>query len=388
MTAVAAAAAPSVEELFDADSIVEEAQRREPDAGRSFDYLDGLEALCDSLSREARCTYEGAVATRAGLVQSLVNQVLIRRHMHEHPEIASRSVGRPVFIIGLPRTGTTMLHNVLAQHPDLRCPNLWELMNPAGSRDSAEQQKAADAAQEYVEWYYRSAPRMRMVHPMDARRPDECQRLLTNAFRSPIFWIRFNVPSYAEWFLQHDLSRAYEFHRTQLKNILWRIPGDVPVLKDPFHIWNLDALARAYPEARYIYLHRDPADGVASTCCLAEVCWGARSERVDRHEVGRFWLDHIERMLNRLPEVRRAVDKPILDIRYQDLTRDTFGTVQRICDFIDVPMTHEAAHRVRAFLTENPLRKHGSYTYTAEEFGLDRGELSERFAAYRREYGV
>src|SRR5690242_2299308 len=113
MTAAAAAAAPSVEDLFDADSIVEDAQRREPDAGRPFEYLDGLEALCDSLGREARCTYEGAVATRAGLVQSLVNQALIRRHMQEHPEIASLPVGRPVFIIGLPRTGTTMLHNVL-----------------------------------------------------------------------------------------------------------------------------------------------------------------------------------------------------------------------------------------------------------------------------------
>lgn len=376
-------------DLFNVEAIVDEAHRLEPDA-EYFEYLDGVDVYCDSLEREAGCTPEGRVATYNGLVRSLVNQARIRRNMRQHPEIASLSVGRPVFIIGFPRTGTTLLHNVLAQNPDLRCPNLWELMNPAGPRDAAQQEETANQTQDYVEWYYRSAPRMSMVHPMDARRPDECQRLLGNAFRTPIYWIRHDVPTYAEWFVRQDLTSAYEFHKTQLKNILWRLPGSVPVLKDPFHIWNLDALVKAYPTARYIFLHRNPAVSVLSTCRLAEVARCACSDRSDPIGIGRFWLDHIERALARLPETRRAAmaDKPTLDILYSDLTRDTIGTVKRICSFLEVPFTDEAARRTQAFLTENPLQKQGVQTYTAEEFGLDRNELDERFSAYRREYGL
>jgi hypothetical protein len=129
---------------------------------------------------------------------------------------------------------------------------------------------------------------MPVVHPMDARRPDECQRLLGNAFRTPIFWLRHDVPSYAVWFLRQDLTRAYAFHRTLLQNILWRIPGAVPVLKDPFHISNLEALAKVYLAGRFIFLHRDAAVSVVSTCKLAQVCRGGRSARQDPKSIGRF----------------------------------------------------------------------------------------------------
>lgn len=380
----------SVDDAFRVDAIVEEARRLEPDGGEPFAFLDGLEALCDSLEREAGCSPQGRLATHNGLVHGLVTQARVRRNLREHPEIAAQPVGRPVFVIGLPRTGTTFIHNALAQHPGLRCPNLWELRNPAGPRDPTTYEAAADAAQAYVEWYYASAPRMRIVHPMDARRPDECQRLLSAAFRTPIYWLRHRVPGYADWLERQDLTPAYAYHRAQLQHILWRIPGAVPVLKDPFHIWFLPALVRAYPEARFVHLHRDPAVSVPSTCSLSEICRGATSDRVDRREVGRFWLARIERALARLPEVRREhlAGKDVLDIRYPELTGDRLGTIARICDFIGVPLDDEAARRVRAFLAADPLKQHGAHEYSAEDFGLDRDELGARFAAYRREYGL
>lgn len=374
--------------VFQADRIVEAALRIEPAGEGRLAFLDGLEVLCNALEQEAHCTPEGRLATYKGLVQSLVTQAHVARHMDAHPEIADISVENPVFIIGFPRTGTTLLHNVLSLHPDLRCPNLWELLNPAGERNPAQQEDAIIQAQIYVEWYYRSAPRMPAIHPMDARRPDECQRLLGNAFRSPIYWIRYDVPSYAEWFLGQDMRSAYQFHKLQLQNILWRIPGQVPVLKDPFHIWNLEALAATYPTARYLFLHRDPAISILSTCSLTAVARGARSARNAPGEIGRFWLNHIDLALRRLPESRRAVIPAhrALDIRYSDLTQDVMGTMQRICDFLNMPLTDEVIHRVQAFTMENPLQQQGVHSYTHEEFELDRNELAERFAAYRREY--
>ncbi len=380
----------SVDDAFGVDAIVEEARRLEPDAGHPFAFLDGLEALCDSLEHEAGCSPQGRLATHNGLVHNLVTQARVRRHLREHPAVAASAVGRPLFVVGLPRTGTTFIHNVLAQHPGLRAPNLWELRMPAGPRDPAQQAAAADAAQAYVEWYYASAPRMRTVHPMDARRPDECQRLLSAAFRTPIYWLRHNVPGYADWLGRQDMTAAYEYHKTQLRTILWRIPGAVPVLKDPFHVWYLDALVRAYPEARLVHLHRDPAHSVPSTCSLSEICRGATSAQVDRHAIGRFWLGQIERALARLPELRRTAlaGTPVLDVRYDELTGDTLGTIARICEFVEVPLTAEATARIEAFLAADPLKQHGEHRYAPQDFGLDRDDLRERFAGYRDTYGL
>ena len=373
---------------FEVEKIIEDALAIEPRAERSLVFLDGLQALCDSLEREANCTPDGRLATHNGLVQSLVTQARVARHRELHPEVAHIAVEHPVFIIGLPRTGTTLLHNLLALHSDLRCPNLWELLNPAGERDPAQQEDAIKQAKAYVEWYYRSAPRMPTIHPMAAMRPDECQRLLGNAFRSPIYWIRYNVPSYAEWFLGQDLRCAYQFHKVQLQSILWRIPGRIPVLKDPFHIWNLEALAAIYPNARDLVLHRDPAVSVMSTCSLTATARGARSACISLTEIGLFWRDHIDKALARLPASRASAipAHAALDIRYSDLIQDAMGTMRRVCDFLDIPLNDETAGRIREFTAENPLQKHGVHSYTNEEFGLNRNDLVERFAAYRREY--
>jgi hypothetical protein len=371
-------------DVFNPGRILAEAAQIEP--GCEFDHVDGLEVLCESLAREAKCTASGAVATRDGLVQSLVMQARVRRQAHEQPEVAAVPVDHAVFIVGFPRTGTTLLHNLLAQNPGLRCPNLWELLTPAGARSVGEQTAARRRAEAYVEWYYKSAERMPAIHPMDAGRPDECQRLLTNAFRSPIYWVRHDVPSYAQWLNRQDLTRAYQFHRLQLQSILWRIPGAVPVLKDPFHIWNLSVLGRVYPRARYIFLHRDPAVSLVSTCSLTAVARGARSQHIDGPAIGRFWLGQFEEVLDRVEADRRATvpEGAALDIDYKDLTRDPMGMAQRISAFLDVPFSAEATARTQAFLDENPLRGKGAHDYAASDFGFAKGQLDERFAPHRR----
>ncbi|HXO69098.1 MAG TPA: sulfotransferase [Bradyrhizobium sp.] len=372
------------------DDIISDVGRLEPDADEPFDFLDGLDVLCRSLTQEAHCTPDGLSKARNSLAHCLATQVRVRRNLREAPEIAVVPVERPVFIIGLPRTGTTLLHNILSLHSDLRCPNLWELVYPAGLPSTEEQEKAADAMQNDIDEYYRITPRVAMVHMLDARRPDECRWLLANAFYSPIYWIRYDVPSYVEWFLQKDAGGAYAFHLSQLKNILWRIRGGVPLLKDPFHIWNLDALARAYPAARYIHLHRDPVASISSTCSMTAVVRETLSNQVDRAEIGRFWAMQIERVLSRLPTLRRTAmaGKAILDIRYQDLTRDPIATVKSVCRFIGIPFSAETERRARAFLAENPLQKKGVHTYSADEFGLSDDGLRERFVSYRENYGV
>jgi hypothetical protein len=380
---------PEAAEPLTIDQIVSDVRRLEPDADGPFDFLDGLDALCRSLMEEANCTPGGLNKARGSLVHSLATQVRVRRNLKQNPEIAEVPVDRPVFIIGLPRTGTTLLHNILALHPDLRCPRLWELVHPAGLSSRQEQEVVADEMQREIDTYYRTAPQVATVHMLNARAPDECRWLLGHAFYSPIYWVRYDVPGYTDWFLREDAGDAYAFHVSQLKNILWRKPGGVPLLKDPFHIWNLQALARAYPTARYIHLHRDPVASISSTCSMTAVVRETTSDRVDRAAIGRFWTTQIDNVLGRLPAQRAATgEKAHLDIRYQDLTRDPLATVSKVCAFIGIPVSAETQRRAEAFLVENPLQSKGVHTYRSDEFGLCDDALRERFASYREAYDV
>lgn len=356
--------------------------------GEPLDFLEPLGVLADSLEAEARLTESGRRAVRGALVSSLVTQLRLRRLVAEEPELPRRPIPRPVFVIGLLRTGTTLVHNLLDQHPELRVPHLWELMFPVGTGAGDDEDRRT--AEAYVADYYEVAPRLPVVHYIDAHRPDECHRLLGNAFQSMVYEMRFRVPSYAEWLAEQDLTEAYRYHRLQLQSILHRIPGDPVVLKCPFHVWSLDALARAYPEARYVHLHRGPLEVVLSTCSLCEVLRTARSSPVDLAEIGREWLAQVARGIERMRAARRdaLAGAPVLDLGYREVVADPIGSVRRICELAEVELSEEAERRMRAYLEDNPQHKHGVHRYSAEQFGLDAEDVTGRFEGYREEYGA
>jgi hypothetical protein len=361
-------------------------------AGGSDDelaFLDALGVLADALDTQANLTPAGRVAVRGALVGALSVQLRLAAARARHPELAATPVDRPVFLTGLLRSGTTLVHNLLALHPGLRAPALWELMSPVGERaDAAEYERLADAAQAYVTEYYRVAPDLPTIHFLDARRPDECHRLTGNAFTTMVYEMRYRVPAYADWLAAQDHTPAYRFHRAQLQAILWRRPGGPAVLKDPFHLWQLPALVGAYPDARVVQLHRDPAQTVPSTCSLCVAVRVARSGVIDRAEIGRQWLGRIEAALSALPAVRAGLAISTLDVRYHDLVADPMGTLGRICEFIGVPLTTDAESAMRAYLDRNTATTHGVHRYAAADFGLDEADLRRRFAGYCHEYGV
>jgi hypothetical protein len=375
---------------LDVEHLVETAHARAgADPDEPFEHLDALEALVSSIDAEARLSPWGRRQAAEGLVSALAVQVQVRRLVEQHPEIAGGVRARPVFVTGLPRTGTTLVHNLLDQHPEVHCPHFWELMGPAGSRDPREWDRLAAAAQAWLDDYLAQAPRLPAIHPMEARRPDECHRLLGNAFQSLIYPARYRLPSYMDWLARRDLSDAYRFHRVQLACITWRIRSAVVGLKCPFHMWHLDVLREVYPEAKIVILHRDPLSTVPSTCSLCAVIQAARSDEVDKHEVGRLWLPAIERAVDDL--LRRCEHlggEDVLHVRYPDVVGDPVGTMRRILEFAEVPWTRPAEEAMRRWLAENPAGKHGVHTYTAEEFGLDSADLAERFAAYRDAFAL
>ena len=294
-------------------------------------------------------------------------------------QVRASRVPAPIFITDLHRTGTTLLQNLLAEHPAVRAPRLWELLAPAGPAATPDERAALiGAARRYVEEYYRASAAFRTIHPLDAMRPEECHRLIGVTFRADIYALRYHVPRYAEWLREQDMSEAYAYHRVLLSCLLTRGPAGCVVLKCPFHLGHLDALASAYPGARVVRLHRDPATCIASVCSLTTAVRSARARVVDPAGIGRYWLGYATRVLS----ARAPRGLAVLDIRYADLLADPIAVVVRVCSFAGIPFTPAAERRMRAILVVKPGDERAVHRYSLPDYGLDPAEIHDRFAAY------
>jgi len=302
----------------------------------------------------------------------------------------------PVVIIGMLRTGTTLLHNLLDLHPRLHGPALWELAEPAvAGGDPARHPVAVEQAQAYVDEYNAKSPDFAAIHYLQADRPDECHRLLANTFHSMVLEMRYRVPSYGDWLHRQDLASAYRDHRGQLE-LLMRHRVDAggrpltPVLKCPFHTWFLPDVARTYPGARFIHLHRDPVEAITSTASLCRAVRSARTDEVDPAEIGTQWTDRIVPLSAALAEDRDGLidRRPVLDMRFRDLTADPIAAVRAICSFLELDTDADFLEAVDGFLRRNGRHSRGVHRYTPEEFGLDGAALARTTAPYAQRFAL
>lgn len=379
------------QDVYRVEDFVEAARQRAGVPDFEFAHLDALERLLRALDAEGGLNPVGRASVRGALVATLATQAAAHRARQKHPEIASTEIHRPVFITGMTRSGTSLMHNLLGQHPDLRSPALWELMVPAtDDRDEATRQALVQAAENFCVDYYARAPRLKPVHLWEPHRPDEDHRLTAPTFKSMAYELRYTVPSYGEWLKTQDQYDAYDYHRYLMQHIVWRVPTETLVLKDPFHLWRADALVRTYPDARLIYMHRAPSVTIPSTCSLTEIIRLARADQVDRHALGRLWTQRFAEMLDLFARAERdhLRDTPVLDVDYQRLMNSPIGVMADICDFLGARWDGEVEKTFRDYLADNRKDKLGKHVYRAEDYGLDAGELDERFSAYLRRYHI
>ncbi|PJN23233.1 sulfotransferase [Kitasatospora sp. CB02891] len=369
---------------LDPGALVAEARRLQGDEETPLGFLPELEQLAGAIDAEAGLHRQGRERARAALVASLVTQLRVRRMTREVPGLDQVQV-QPVFITGLLRTGTTFLQHLLAQHPDLRSPALWETMAPGSSAPDEELVATCEA---YIAEYYRAAPDFRSIHLLQSHLPEECHRLTANSFRHFIYALRYRIPGYAQWLREQSMVPAYAFHQEQLRTVLWRRPGAPVLLKCPSHLWYGDDLAKVYPDAKVIRLHRDPSVAVPSVCSLTATVRAARSDTVDREEIGSYWLDSAAEALNGLKQGRSSTSTPPLDLRFRDVVGDPLGTAERVCDYIGVPLTAEARRRMTAFMAAENDATTGKHRYTPQEFGLTEQGIKERFAPYLTEFSL
>ena len=378
---------------FEVDDIFTEASQR---TGGLDDLGDGpfvepLGRFLDSLNRDARLNDLGELIARERALLHAVNRLNYVNDRKRFPEIADEKIVSPVFIIGFPRTGTTILHDILAQDPDSRAPLTWETMFPspppeAATSDTDPRIALCASILPNPETETERDRRFKAMHPMGATLSQECVVMMGEAMCTPLFHNQFNVPSYEDW-IDHDAdwSPVYDFHVQQLQHLQWHNHRDRWVLKTGAHMWGLEHLLRTYPDARIVFTHRDPVKSVTSYASLTTLVREAGSDEVDGFAVARDWTPRLRHVLEHAMDVRDRATYPdavFYDMFFSDFVADQFAVVEQIYDALSLPMTDEGAARMRAFIADNPKGKHGLHLYTPEEFGIDPAVVRRDFARY------
>jgi hypothetical protein len=247
------------------------------------EFFEPLSRLLESCQREAHLNVTGKLALRADVVRTLCNRLSIERDRQLLPEITNQQIRQPVFIVGLPRSGTTLLHTLLAADPDHRAPLCWEVMSPSPPAGIHEQEgiRRADKSLRSLRWL---APTFDHVHATGAELPQECVSLMSPSFLSDQFDTMYNVPSYRGWFFKQDLQPAYEFHRRFLQHLQQRKKARRWVLKAPTHLFALPTLLSVYPDARLVQTHREPIEAIASVSSLITILRAFLATRLIREK--------------------------------------------------------------------------------------------------------
>src|SRR5438067_433396 len=372
-----------------APDLIETAKRRcrLNDFGEG-DFFEALSRLLESCQREARLNLIGKIALRTDVLQTLCSRLQVERDRQLYPNIAQQEIREPLFIVGLPRSGTTMLHSLLAADPEHRCPLMWEVRSPSPPTVADEKRRIQRATKncKFFDWL---APSFRYVHAVGAEVPQECISLMTPTFMSDQFDAMYYVPSYRAWFFQQDLRSAYEYHLRFLQHLQFRRAARRWILKAPTHMSAMPALLSVYPDALFVQTHRTPVDSMASVSSLVTILRSAFSDAVDPFTICReaiqYWSESTEKFLH---ERDRLAKNRICDVEYEEISRDPIAAVRRIYDHFDWTLSTEAEQRMRILVKSHAERQPGNHRYHLSEFGFSEEEVLSAFASYCRQFGL
>ena len=356
---------------------------------------DALERLLESLATEARLSELGVTMVETEVGSYLRNRLEILAHRQAHPGVAKVPIIRPLVIVGQPRTGTTILHDLLAQDPAHRAPLTWEVDRPCpppttASWDTDPRIAEADATAEMADLLI---PGFRAFHPIGGRLAQECVRITGSDFRSLIFSAQYEIPTYNRWLLHDaDLAPTYRWHRTFLQHLQSEHMAERWLLKSPAHLWHLGELLAAYPDAVVIQTHRDPLKVIASISALATHLRQMASDSPSLPAAARQYRDDIIEGLDRSLAARRSGVLPpaqVVDVHFAAFVADPMATIAALYDRLGLDLTPDTEARMRTFLAEHPGDGGGGGTrYRWADTGLDAAELRERFRDYQEQFDV
>jgi Sulfotransferase family len=375
---------------FDADELEDGARAATglDDFGSPY-YREGLERIVAALNTEADLNDMGRVIQHATISNALIQRLRIEDTYARHPEIDDQVVGGPVFVIGLPRTGTTALSQLVAADPQFRSLRMWESQAPTPPPEAATQHcdpriAQAEAGLKMLDDMF---PLMKTMHNSEPTAPTECQDLMGMSFRTFHFDGAVRAPGYLAWLMNCDMRETYTFHRRVLKLLQWHCPPVLWHLKTPVHMFALDALVEAYPNAKFLWSHRDPAKVMASVCSLIRYVRSWSSDRDDAEELGAEQVDSWVEGVRRAMDFRtRHGDERFADVSFADLQTDPVRTLQTSYESLGLTFTDATLDSVTRWAQEHRPGSRGTHEYDLADYGLTPEGVRERFADYLAAY--
>jgi hypothetical protein len=348
-------------------------------------FVEPLQVLTSALVDEARLSELGLALTQQRLTALLADRLRLRDLQAKNPAITEEDVNVAAEICGLPRTGSTLLHRLLASSPHVTTTLSWETSYPLpfpGEGPDAEQRK--QRARDRFQMFLEMSPDFGDIHTIEWDGPEEDVIVLDRTFTSMSFDSFYQVPMYGTWLREFDQTPAYRELREWLQVLQWQDPtrrGRPWVLKSPHHLTAVDTVLDMFADCKIVMTHRAPTKAVPSYASMVSAISGQYSDDVDPIAIGRYWRDRFVTTLREFQDVRAKRPDRFVDVQFKDMLADPVGEATRVTAALGLPADTDA---FEAYMARNRSERHGSsHTYTAEDFGLSEAELEQDFAFYQ-----
>jgi hypothetical protein len=353
-------------------------------------FREPLDIVCRAIPVEAGLNAVGRVTAGSSLVNMLANRLRLEDLLRRHPEIEEVPIARPIIIVGLPRTGTTHLHNLLSADPQLRSLPYWESLEPVPETipppDPDPRIERTAMATGFTDV---AMPYFKAMHEMTPEHVHEEVQLQTLTLASMLLETQWHVPTYRDWWKSTDQTPAYRYLRRALQALQWLRGGERWVLKSPQHLEQFGRLMTVFPDATVICTHRDPVSVTVSFATMASYSARLSIDHPDPRAIGKYWTDRIQDMLTACVRDRDVLPaEQSLDVRFDDFMADEWGTVERIYEKADQPFPDSSRAALTAYNDHHRRNRFGRMRYDVTTFGIDPAERESALAGYRQRFGV
>jgi hypothetical protein len=370
------------------EKLVDLARRRSGlDDFGGWSFEEPLAVLLRSYYEEANLSTFGRIAVRWDMLRFLSNLLRLREEEKRDPAVLHERIDRPIFVLGLPRSGTTFLHNLLADDPGNLTPRCWQTVfpYPIGAHKNGSRDRRPELTARQYSQFLMLAPELPSLHPLDAHAAQECIEITGHVFRSLRFDTTHYIPSFQQWLEDAGHLEAYRFHKRFLQHLQHQNGGGQWILKSPDHIFALEALCEVYPDARFVFVHRDPMKVLPSVARLTEILRQPFTRRIDRLQIGRQISNRWElgsKLLIDAADWLKSSPERIVHVRYKDLVRDPFGIVTDLYRHFGMTLSGQGEHRLKRSIAERPDGGYGRNSYRFEDYGLNPAAERKHHSAY------
>ncbi|MCK9505995.1 MAG: sulfotransferase [Porticoccaceae bacterium] len=355
-------------------------------------FLKGLAVLTDALREEARLNSMGRLIQSSGIVRLLTNRLRYQDDIKRHPEITLESIDAPIIIVGLPRTGTSKLQRILSADPEVQRLEVWRLLNPAPfpGEQPGNPQERIQAGLAAEQLFATQFPGWMARHPMEARAPDEELFIMEMSFESIVTAMLARIPTFRDFALECDPQATYKILYEMLQYLQWQDGGGRGrpwIMKSPVHIGNLPTLFKFFPNATIVHCHRDPYQIMPSFASLIVEGRRMSSDEINPEEIAYEWLNYWANQIDKnLIDRENLSSHRIIDVHFEDIRKDPIAVVKTIYDKAGRVMTPDTIAAFKAYDQSRPEKYWGDYNYTAEQYGLNKVVIDQRFKNYRKKF--